>query len=122
VLRWILLVVGFLAAMAAIFVGVVMFLFNREGPDTSNLTELHSARVLDLTDTGSSYRIVYEYAVEGQMFYGKETISSKSMSEGSTLTVCVDPSDPAQHSYTYSDCGPDGPVRVQEGLKERPEL
>ena len=53
--------IGFLAAMVAIFVGVVMFVFNREAPDTSNLTELHSAQVLDLTDIGSSYRVVYEY-------------------------------------------------------------
>jgi hypothetical protein len=122
VLKWILAGIGFLAAMVAIFVGVVMFVFNREAPDTSNLTELHSAQVLDLTDIGSSYRVVYEYEIDDQTFYGKETISSKSMSEGSTFFICLDPSEPAQHSLTYSDCGPDGPVSPRQGLKEKPSL
>lgn len=120
-LRWILLAIGFLVAMGAIFIGVVMFLFNREEPDMSNLTELHTAQVLELSDFGSGYRVVYEYVVGSQVFYGKETVSSKSMEEGSPISVCLDPTDPALHSFTYSDCGPGGPVRSQEAVTERPE-
>jgi hypothetical protein len=122
VLKWSLLAVGFLAAMFAIFIGVVVFFFNQEGPDMSNLTELHCARVLELTDIGSSYRVVYEYDVEDQTFYGRTTIYSNSMEEGSTFGICLDPEDPAQHAETYTDCGPDGPGTLMEGLPERPEL
>ncbi|MGH3974664.1 MAG: hypothetical protein ACRDS9_15240 [Pseudonocardiaceae bacterium] len=121
-LKWILAAIGFLAAIAAVFAGVVIFLFNREGPDTSNLTELHRATVLEQTDTGSAYRVVYEYEIKGQTYFGKETISSKRMSDGSTFFICLDPSDPVQHSLTYTDCGPEGPVHLQEGLEEKPEL
>lgn len=121
-LKWVLAAVGFLAVMIAIFVGVVLFLFNREGPDLSNLTELQSAEVLELTDLGSSYRVVYEYNYDGQTFYGRTTIFSKNMSRGSQFSICVDPADPSLHAETYTDCGPDGPGTLVEGSKEKPEL
>ena len=121
-LKWVLGAVGIVVATIAIFIGVVLFLFNREGPDTSKLTELHSAEVLDLTDLGSSYRVVYEYEYDGQTYYGRTTIYSKSMSRGSRFVVCIDPADPAQHAQTQTDCSPGEPRTPKEGLKERPDL
>ena len=120
--KWILAAVGFLAVMIAIFAGVVLFLFNREGPDVSKLTELDRAEVLELTDLGSSYRVVYEYTYDGQTFYGRKTINGNSMHRGSTFGICLDPSDPAQHAHTHTDCGPGGPLDPREGLKEKPDL
>ena len=108
--------------MIAIFVGVVLFLFNREGPDLSNLTELDRAEVLELRDTGSDYIVVYKYVYGGETFYGRTTIFSKSMSRGSTFSICVDPADPKQHAETYTDCGPDGPGTLVEGRREKPDL
>jgi hypothetical protein len=99
-----------------------LFLFNREAPDLSNLTDLQRAEVLELTDLGSSYRVVYEYTYDGETFYGRTTIFSKSMSRGSAFSICVDPADPAQHAETYTDCGPDGPGTLVEGRKEKPDL
>ncbi|TQL70515.1 hypothetical protein FB381_4450 [Nocardioides albertanoniae] len=121
-LKWVLAAVGIVVAMIAIFIGVVLFLFNREGPDMSNLTELHSAEVLDLTDLGSSYRVVYEYTYQGETFYGRKTINGNSLHRGSTFGICLDPSDPAKHAHTHTDCGPGGPLDPKEGLKEKPEL
>jgi hypothetical protein len=121
-LKWILAAVGFLAVMIAIFVGVVLFLFNREGPDLSNLTELHRAEVLELKDTGSAYIVVYEYAYEGETLYGRRTIFSDRMSRGSTFGICIDPLDPAQHAQTQTDCFPGEPRTPKEGLKEKPDL
>lgn len=121
-LKWIVAAVGFLAMMIAIFVGVVLFLFNREGPDVSNLTELDRAEVLELKDTGSAYIVVYQYAYGGETFYGRKTISGNSLHRGSTFTICLNPSAPAQHAHTHTDCGPDGPLDPQEGLKEEPDL
>jgi hypothetical protein len=121
-LKWVLAAVGMLAMMIAIFVGIVLFLFNREGPDLSNLTELGRAEVLELKDTGSAYIVVYKYSYGGETFYGRTTIFSDSMGSGSTFGICVDPADPAQHAETYTDCGPDGPGTLIEGRKEKPEL
>lgn len=121
-LRWILAAVGFLAMMPAIFVGIVLFLFNREGPDMSKYTELHRAEVLELKDTGSAYIVVYEYAYGGETFYGRRSIFSDSMSRGSTFGICIDPSDPAQHAQTQTDCFPGEPRTPKEGLKKKPDL
>jgi hypothetical protein len=121
-LKWFLAAVGFVAVMIALFVGVLLFLFNREEPDMSTYTELHRAEVLELTDLGSSYRVVYEYTYDGQTFYGRTTIYSDSMSRGSTFGICIDPSDPAQHAQTQTDCFPGEPRTPKEGLKEKPDL
>ncbi|NYI80798.1 hypothetical protein [Nocardioides panzhihuensis] len=121
-MKWVLTAAGFFIAMIAIFIGVVWFLFTREGPDTSHLTKLHSAQALELQDTGSAYNVVYEYSYGGETFYGSTSIQSRNMSVGSTFGICVDPDDPAQHAQTKTDCGPDGPRNPQEGLKEKPEL
>lgn len=121
-LKWVLTAVGLVAVMIAVFVGVVWFLFTRDGPDTSHLTEYHSAEVLELLDTGSAYNVVYKYAYNGETFYGSTSIQSRDMRVGSTFGICVDPNDPVQHAQTQTDCGPDGPRNPQEGLAEKPEL
>lgn len=121
-LKWILGAVGLFVAMIALFIGAVWFLFTREGPDTSNLTEVQSAEVLELLDTGSAYNVVYKYVYDGETFYSSTSIQSRSMDVGSTFIVCVDPDDPAQHAQTKTNCGPDGPTNPHEGLKTKPEL
>lgn len=121
-LKWILAAVGFLAVMIAIFVGVVLFLFNREDPDMSNLTELHAAEVLDATDLGSSYRVVYEYTYDGQTYYGRATRSGSIVPPSGRISICMDPSEPAHHAQTQTDCSPGEPRNPQVGLKEKPDL
>lgn len=121
-LKWVLTAVALVAVMIAVFIGVVWFLFTREGPDTSHLTEYHRAEVLELLDTGSAYNVVYKYGYDGETFYGSTSIQSRDMSVGSTFGICVDPNEPAQHAQTYTDCGPDGPSNPQEGLAKKPEL
>ena len=111
-----------MVALVVTFVGVVLFLFSREGSDVSNLTELHLARALELKEAGNQYIVVYEYDYDGQKFYARATRYSKSMSTGSTFAICLDPTDPAQHALTYTDCGPDGPGAPEMGVKEKPEL
>lgn len=120
--KWVLVSIGIFVAIIAVFVGVVVFLFGREGVDTSGLTELQSAEVLELVDVGSSYRVVYEYSVEGQTFYGRTTIYADSMESGSTFGICVNPDDPAQHAETYTDCSAGEPGTLMEGSAEKPEL
>lgn len=122
VLKWVLIGVGFLATLVAVFIGVVWFLFTRDGDDASALTETASAEVLELTDSGSSYIVVYRYDIDEQMFYGKTTIYSKSMRRGDTFGICVNPADPSQHTEMNPGCPPDSPSGVFEGLKEKPSL
>lgn len=121
-LKWVLTAVGVASVMIAVFIGVVWFLFTRDGPDTSDLTEYHSAEVLELLDTGSAYNVVYKYVYDGETLYGSTSIQSRDMSVGSTFGICVDPNDPAQHAQTQTDCGPGGPRNPQEGVVNRPEL
>lgn len=121
-LKWLLGAIGLIAAMIALFVGVVWFLFTREGPDTSHLTEPQSAEVLELLDTGSGYNVVYKYAYDGEIFYSSTSIQSRSMSVGSTFVVCVDPADPEQHAQTKTDCGSEGPTNPHESVKKKPKL
>ena len=108
--------------MIAAFICMVMFLFDREGLGMSQLTEYQSAEVLELLDTGSAYNVVYEYDYKGETFYGSTSVQSRNMSVGSTVGICVDPNDPAQHAQTKTDCGHDGPRDPQEGLTKKPKL
>jgi cbb3-type cytochrome oxidase subunit 3 len=109
-LKWVLTAVGLVAVMIAVFIGVVWFLFARESPNTSRLTEDQSAEVLELLDTGSGYNVVYKYVYDGEIFNSSTSIQSRSMSVGSGFIVCVDPGDPAWHAQTKTNCGSDGPT------------
>ena len=122
VFKWFLIGVGALATLVVAFIGVVWFLFIRSGDDVSALTEPGSAEILDLTDTGSSYIVVYRYDVDKQTFYGKTTIYRKSMRRGDTFGICVNPSDTSQHTEMNPGCPPESPGGVFEGLKEKPSL
>lgn len=121
-LKWVLGAVSFVVVLAVIFVGVVWFLFVREGPDQSHLTNLQQAKVLELLDTGSAYNVVYEYSYGGETYYGSTSIQSRSMHRGSTFGICVNPKQPAQHAVTYTDCSAGEPMSEVQGLKEKPEL
>lgn len=121
-LKCVLTAVGLVAVMIAAFIGVVWFLFTREGLDTSRLTEAQSAEVLELLDTGSAYNVVYKYVYDGEIFYSSTSIQSRSMSVGSRFIVCVDPEDPAQHAQTKTNCGSDGPTNPHEGVNTKPKL
>lgn len=121
-LKWVLIGFGFLAALVVVFIGVVWFIFTRDGDDASALTEQGSAEVLELTDVGSSYIVVYRYDVDGQTFYGKTTIYRKSMRRGDTYGICVDPNEPSRHTEMSPGCPPETSNGVFEGVKQRPSL
>lgn len=120
--KWVLIGVGSLVALVAIFSGVVWFIFVRGGDDVSALTEEGSAEVLELTDAGSSYIVVYRYEYDGQTFYGKKSIYSTSMSRGDSYGICVNPSDPSQHTEMNPGCPPEGSSGLFEGQREKPSL
>jgi hypothetical protein len=122
VLKWILIGACSLAAAVAVFIGIVWFLFTRDGDDASALTEPGSAEVLELTDAGSSYIVVYRYDFDGQTFYGKTSIYRKSMYRGDTYGICVNPSNPSQHTEMNPGCPPEVSNGVFEGEKQRPSL
>lgn len=121
-LKWVLGAIALMVGVIAVFIGVVWFLFTREGPDLGNYTDLQSAEVIELQDTGSAYTVIYKYTYGGQVFYGRTSIQSRSMSVGSEIGICVNPESPAQHAHTRTDCAENGPSNPEEGLKEKPSL
>lgn len=120
--KWFLIGVGSLVALAGLFIGLLWLLFVHGGDDASALTEQGSAEVLDLTDAGSSYIVVYRYDYGGQTFYGKKSIYRTGLHRGDTFGVCVNPGDPSRHTEMNPGCPPQGSSGVFEGLKEKPEL
>lgn len=121
-LKWVLGGIAFLVGLVAIFIGVLWFLFTRDGPDLSQYTDLQSAQVLELKDTGSSYIVIYEYTYDDDTFFGRTSIQSRNMSVGGSISICVNPERPAEHAHTHTDCSESGPSNPEEGLKEKPEL
>lgn len=117
-MKWALVAAACIIAMIGSFFGVVWFLFTREGPDTSHLSEYHSAEVLDLQDTGSAYNVLYRYTYGGQTFYGRSSIQGRSPME--YVGICLDPDHPAQHAHTQTDCSQEERMSEMTGLKEIP--
>lgn len=121
-LKWILLSLGCLVALVVGFFAIVWFLFTRDGDDVSALTEPVSAEVIGENDVGSSYTVVYRYDFDGQRFYGKTSIYAKSMAADFTFGICVNPSNPSQHTMMNPGCPPTDPSGLVEGLDQMPEL